>query len=85
MVLTLKDQFKTGKGFKMNDFLHTDLGQYSITEILNQAKAEQDRRKAAGIAPVLNDTENQLIRSLADSILATKKAEESILRKSIAS
>ena len=76
-MLTLKDQL-TGKGFKMEN-----LGKYNMSDMLDLAKAEQDRRNAAGIAPVMVNKDNQVLRGLAKTLLATRNTEESILRKSI--
>ena len=76
-MLTLKDQL-TGKGFKMEN-----LGKYNMSDMLDLAKAEQDRRNAAGIAPVMVNKDNQVLRDLAKTLLATRNTEESLLRKSI--
>jgi hypothetical protein len=56
-----------------------------MTDMLDLAKAEQERRLKAGIAPVI-DVDNmglQAIRRSAEAVLARRTAEESTLREAI--
>lgn len=69
----------------MSDFDTADLSKMSMMDILDKAKAEQDRRSKAGIKPSI-DVGNmglQAIRQGALDVLADRVAEESVIRDRI--